>query len=137
MIPFNTLIKINRKSPPAIYQQVANAIVNLIHEAVIRPGSPLPSSREMAAILNVHRKTIVAAYEELLSQDWIVSLPRKGVSVSANLPELKPRSFRAAPKASPYENKILINKKSTLSPFLVIKKIFIVMSLMMDFRMHA
>ncbi|HVX50882.1 MAG TPA: PLP-dependent aminotransferase family protein, partial [Chitinophagaceae bacterium] len=35
-----------------------------------------------------------AAYEELYAQDWIETLPRRGVMVSQHLPEIKPRTFR-------------------------------------------
>ena len=85
-----------------VYQQIANRLVTLIHEGVIRPGSPLPSSREMAAVLAVHRKTIIAAYEELSAQNWIITILRKGVSVSKDLPEIKPRSFKANVKNAGY-----------------------------------
>jgi len=86
-----------------------DAVVFLIHEGVIRPGTALPSSREMAALLDVHRKTIIAAYEELAAQDWITTVLRKGVMVSKDLPEIKPRSFKAAAKTPAYEGNALFN----------------------------
>lgn len=85
-----------------MYLQIANSLVNLIRGGTIKPGSLLPSSREMALILEVHRKTVVAAYEELYVQDWIETLPRKGVVVSQRLPEIKPRTFKAEHKRSGY-----------------------------------
>ena len=77
-----------------MYLQIANGMVNLIRAGVIKPGVLLPSSREMSELLEVHRKTVVAAYEELYVQDWVETLPRKGVMVSQYLPEIKPRSFK-------------------------------------------
>lgn len=50
----------------------------------------------MAALLEVHRKTVVAAYEELFAQDWIESRPRKGVAIAQNLPEIRPRTFKTS-----------------------------------------
>src|SRR5690349_18168271 len=94
MLPFKALIELNRNSAVAVYQQISNRFINLIREGVLKPGSALPSSRELATELGVHRKTIVAAYDELNAQAWIVSLPRKGISVSHHLPELKPRLFK-------------------------------------------
>ncbi|HWB24436.1 MAG TPA: PLP-dependent aminotransferase family protein [Chitinophagaceae bacterium] len=94
MLPFKTLIPINKQSPVAVYMQIANSMVSLIRGGIIKPGVLLPSSREMSDILQVHRKTVVAAYEELYVQDWIETQPRKGVMVSQHLPEIKPRSFR-------------------------------------------
>ncbi|GAB2832484.1 aminotransferase-like domain-containing protein [Ferruginibacter profundus] len=102
MLPFKILLPVNRSLATPVYQQIANKLISLIHEGVIRPGTPLPSTREMAALLQVHRKTIIAAYEELAAQDWISSVLRKGVVVSKDLPEIKPRSFKAAARASSY-----------------------------------
>lgn len=93
MLPFQTLIQIDKKASTPIYQQLANRLVNLIREGIIKPGTALPGSREMAQLLRLHRKTIVAAYEELDAQDWIGTIPRKGVFVAQNLPEVKPRKL--------------------------------------------
>jgi GntR family transcriptional regulator/MocR family aminotransferase len=94
MLPFKTLININKQSPVAQYLQIANSMVNLIRGGIINPGTSIPSSRQMAAILQVHRKTVVAAYEELYVQDWIETIPRKGITVNQHLPEIKPRTFK-------------------------------------------
>ena len=102
MLPYRSLLKWSRHAPLPVYRQIANKLIELIREGIIRPGTALPSSREMAALLGIHRKTVVAAYEELDAQDWIELLPRKGIRVAANLPELKPRSFRALDKAPAY-----------------------------------
>ena len=102
MLPFKTLIPINKNLATPVYRQIANGLVSLIRNGIIKPGASLPPGREMAALLQVHRKTIVAAYEELNAQDWIEIFPRKGVRVSNLLPDLKPRTFKAAAKASGY-----------------------------------
>jgi len=131
MLPYQTLITINKQAGVAVYQQIANSLVNLIRSGIIKPGTALPGSREMAAILQVHRKTIVAAYEELYVQDWVETLPRKGVIVNQRLPDVKPRSFKpgkilgayagaapfafkqltevTAPPASPANYKVLVD----------------------------
>ncbi len=95
MLPFQTLVTIDKTAAMPVYRQIANGLVHLIRTGLVRPGTMLPPSREMAALLKVHRKTIVAAYEELFVQDWIETIPRKGVMVSNILPEIKPRSFKA------------------------------------------
>lgn len=96
MLPYQTLISIHKNATTPVYQQIANGLISLIREGIIAPGAPLPGSREMADLLQVHRKTIVAAYQELFTQDWIETIPRKGVLVSQQLPEIKPRSFKTA-----------------------------------------
>ncbi|ACU60234.1 aminotransferase-like domain-containing protein [Chitinophaga pinensis] len=57
------------------------------------PGTALPSTRTLALDLGLHRKTIVAAYETLVSGNWVDNLPRKGFIVSPNLPVLRPQSY--------------------------------------------
>ena len=93
-LPFKTLIKLNRKSSTAIYTQIGEHLINLISEGKLLPGSFLPSTREMAILLDIHRKTVVQAYETLEIQGWIEAIQRKGFQVTLDLPITKPRSFQ-------------------------------------------
>jgi len=85
MIPFKTLIKLDPSGKKAIYEQVAFTIINLIRDRKIQPGSKLPSTRMLAQMLSLHRKTIIAAYEELTSQGWIMAKNRSGYYVNADI----------------------------------------------------
>jgi len=98
MLPFQTLIVIDRSSTAPVYQQIANALIRLIRDGIIKPGSSLPGSRQLASLLDVHRKTVESAYEELFIQDWIKIVPRKGPQVSQHLPEVRPHSFIDIPQ---------------------------------------
>ena len=102
MLPFQNLIIVDRKHPNPVYLQIANRLIQLITEGLLQPGSKMPSSRALSELINVHRKTIVAAYDEMASQDWIETTPRKGVVVSLKLPEIKPRSFNQKQKSAVY-----------------------------------
>jgi len=93
MLPFANLLSINRDSSVAVYQQLANQLVGLVRQGVLTPGMKLPSSRELATLIGVHRKTIVAAYNEIALQGWLVSEPKKGIYISSVLPELNPKSW--------------------------------------------
>lgn len=104
MLPFSSLILINRKMATPVYLQIANQLISLIRKGTIQPGSKLPSGREMADLLKLHRKTIVAAYNELVSQDWAQANPRRGITVSNKLPVIKPRNFIAI-SANGYSSK--------------------------------
>lgn len=92
-LPFKTLIPIERSNSLPIYVQVSNGLVKLIREGKITPGTFLPGTREMAELFAIHRKTIINAYDELVMQGWLESLPRKGFRVVLDLPVIKPRSF--------------------------------------------
>lgn len=104
MIPFTSLLTIDAGSSQAIYLQLSNRLIHLIQTGVLKPGSRLPSIREMARHLQLHPKTVVAAYEEMQVQDWIYSKPRSGMVVAENLPELKPRTFRKTAAREPAKN---------------------------------
>lgn len=92
-IPFKTLLEINKDSSLPIYVQIANGISQNIQAGILKTGTKLLGTRSMADLLEVHRKTVIAAYDELLSQGWIEILPQKGTFIAQNLPNVKPISF--------------------------------------------
>ena len=79
--PYESFILINRKSEISIYMQISNQLINAIQRGVLPFGIKLPGTRALSIILQVHRNTIVAAYDELFAQGWVESLPNKGTFV--------------------------------------------------------
>ena len=94
MFPFISTFNIDRTLHQALYLQLANQFIELIKTRKLLPNTKLPSSRSLAEVLKVHRKTVVACYEELLLQGWVESIPKKGTFVNANLPELQLQDYR-------------------------------------------
>src|ERR1700754_2332415 len=90
MLPFDRLITIDKSGDTAVYLQIANSIMHHIRMGVLRRGGQLPGSRELAEQLGVNRNTIKAALDELTAQGWIEALPRKGIFVASDLPEIRP-----------------------------------------------
>ncbi|RYY53462.1 MAG: PLP-dependent aminotransferase family protein [Chitinophagaceae bacterium] len=88
-----SLISVDKKLPVPVYLQVANEVVCAIRKGYLKPGVALPGSRALASSLQVHRKTVVAAYAELDAQNWVEVLPRKGIFVAKNLPSIAPRAL--------------------------------------------
>lgn len=80
-VPYQSFIKIDRKSDTAIYMQVAHQLINAIQRGSLPLGAKLPGTRALSHILEVHRNTIVAVYDELFAQGWVESLPNKGTFV--------------------------------------------------------
>lgn len=105
MFPYQQIIRIEKESKIPVYRQIAIAITTAIKNGTLKAGAHLPGSRELAKILGVHRKTVIAGYEELDRQDWITVVPRKYVKVSENIPVLKPRKWSDTERKFPYENK--------------------------------
>lgn len=79
--PYESFILINRNSEISIYMQISNQLINAIQRGVLPFGIKLPGTRALSIILQVHRNTIVAAYDELFAQGWVESLPNKGTFV--------------------------------------------------------
>lgn len=80
-IPYKSFVKIDRKSSSSIYMQIANQLINAIQRGYLPFGTKLPGTRSLSSILEVHRNTIVSAYDELLAQGWIESRPNKGTFI--------------------------------------------------------
>lgn len=93
MFPYKTSLQIDRKSKQPLYLQLSNQLIQLVAERKLTPKTKLPSSRFLAELIGVHRKTIVACYEELFLQGWVESIPKKGTFVNANLPELAIQNY--------------------------------------------
>jgi GntR family transcriptional regulator/MocR family aminotransferase len=71
MLPWKTIIQFQKDCDVPVYLQIANTIAVEMKKGRIGPGIKLPGTRQMSEILDVHRKTIVRAYEELDAQGWI------------------------------------------------------------------
>ncbi|PTS99026.1 GntR family transcriptional regulator [Pedobacter sp. HMWF019] len=84
-----TLIVIDRDSIQPVYQQLANRLMQLIKDGTLPVSHRLLSTRKMAELLKIHRKTVVRAYDELLAQGWLESEGGNGTFVSSNLPKLE------------------------------------------------
>ncbi len=90
--------------PPSgtpMFLRIARAISNEVRRQRLRPGEQLPGSRTLAKALQVHRNTVVAAYNELLQEGWIETRRAGSTFVSPTLPEVRPRGFAGmtAPRA--------------------------------------
>src|SRR5215213_10491924 len=66
-----------------LYQQLRAAILT----RRLRPGTKLPSTRELASQLSVSRSAAVAAYEQLLAEGYTSGRHGSGTYISPDLPE--------------------------------------------------
>lgn len=98
MIPYKTIINIDRKSKQPVYIQLTNQFIHLIKARTLPPNTKLPGSRTLSELIGLHRKTIIACYEELSMQGWIVSIPKKGTFVHKNIPVLQQQDWTNGPR---------------------------------------
>jgi len=76
MIELAIPIKVDSKEP--IYQQIYKYIKNEIQSGRLQFGDKLPSTRALSEHLQISRSTVDFAYEQLLSEGYIESIPYKG-----------------------------------------------------------
>ncbi len=84
---------LERRRGVPLFQQIGQAITADIRRGRLRPGDALPGTRTLARALGVQRQTVVAAFEDLVAEGWVVNQRARGAFVSTDLPEPKPRRF--------------------------------------------
>lgn len=92
MIIIQNMVRIDKRLAEPVYLQLSNGIANVIQQGLLKPGTALPSSRKLAEFFEIHRKTVIAAFDELQAMGWAESLPRKGLFVASTLPVPKARA---------------------------------------------
>lgn len=85
-----TLGRLDPSRATPLYLQIAHAIIHEIERGRLAPGTFLPSTRELATLLAVNRKTVVLAYEDLIAQGWLASQGTRGTCVAEQLVERAP-----------------------------------------------
>lgn len=78
----------SREQP--LFLQLAGAIAEDIWRGRLKPGEPLPGSRELASLLGVNRNTVVAGYDELAAEG-LVSTRVGGGTFIAQVPTVPAR----------------------------------------------
>ncbi|MEM8895502.1 MAG: aminotransferase class I/II-fold pyridoxal phosphate-dependent enzyme, partial [Bacteroidota bacterium] len=86
VFPFQSSIDLKKNGSKPIYLQLADGLAQLIKKGRLKSDYKLPGSRQMAELMNLHRKTVIASYNELISQGWAVTYPSKGTYVINKLP---------------------------------------------------
>jgi DNA-binding transcriptional MocR family regulator len=69
------------------YKQVAERILNLINNGVLKEGDKIPSIRQLSKELHVSINTVKEAYWRLENQNYIVAVPQSGFYVTKRPPE--------------------------------------------------
>ncbi len=94
MLPWKSIIQLDRKQSLSLYLQIVQQVIHEIRNGHLSAGQKLPGTRYLADHLQVNRKTVVLAYEELAAQDWITILPSQGAFVADKLPVLTAANFQ-------------------------------------------
>ena len=85
-----SIFALDKSSPEPVYLQIAGILLQLTKNGTLQPGARLPSTRKLAQQLQVHRKTVIRAYDEMLAQGWLESHSGNGTFVANHVPESSP-----------------------------------------------
>jgi DNA-binding transcriptional regulator YhcF (GntR family) len=77
---------------PIAAQDVVSYVIDRLATGLYPPGGRLPTSRELAAELGVHRNTVAKAYKSLVELGLITSTPGRGTFAAARI-DLDPRGL--------------------------------------------
>ncbi|HHV21762.1 MAG TPA: winged helix-turn-helix transcriptional regulator, partial [Propionibacterium sp.] len=93
-------IQVRRGEGP-LPDQIVAEIRRLLTDGVLVADDPLPSTRALAARLGVSRGSVVAAYEQLLAEGWLVAHGGRGTRVNPKVRAVRPPSADPAPISAP------------------------------------
>src|SRR5882724_12286347 len=82
-------VHLQPESHVPLYIQLRDQLRALVHAGDLRPGDRIPASRELAAVLGVHRTTVANAYAELESEGLIQGHVGRGTFIQGNGSGLK------------------------------------------------
>ena len=81
------LAELDGTSPEPLHRQLYASLREGILDGRLAPGSRLPSSRTLQAELGVARNTVLAAFDQLLAEGYLVGRLGSGTYVARILPE--------------------------------------------------
>ncbi len=81
----DAIIYIDPEQSMNLQNQIRQKLVDGILNGSFAPGMKLPSSRKLAQQLDVARNTVVASYQQLIADGYLVSRQRSGVFVNEEM----------------------------------------------------
>jgi GntR family transcriptional regulator len=74
-------ISILTTSPEPVYEQIVRQIQDRVASGELKPGTALPTVRQLAGDLQLNRNTVARAYKQLEDRGVILTAGRKGTFV--------------------------------------------------------
>ncbi|WP_432560469.1 PLP-dependent aminotransferase family protein [Granulicoccus sp. GXG6511] len=93
-------IRVRRGEGP-LPDQIVAEIRRLLAAGVLTAGDPLPSTRALATRAGVSRGSVVAAYEQLLAEGWLVAHGGRGTRVNPKVRAVRPPAADLRPEHPP------------------------------------
>src|SRR5260370_11419078 len=120
-LDMTTLVTFDRRSDVPFYKQIYDGYRSAILTGRLRPGERLPSSRTLAAELNISRLPVVNAFEQLLHEGYIEGRAGSGTYVKDSIPDELARPAAALPRSvsAPLRPAPIRSEPAHLGPFRV------------------
>ncbi|AUM75810.1 MocR-like pyridoxine biosynthesis transcription factor PdxR [Paracoccus jeotgali] len=83
---------------PTLQGRLAAAVVRAILDSRARPGTRLPSTRQLATALGISRMTVTLVYQDLIGQGYLEAQPRSAITVAATVPHRRLELSEPPPK---------------------------------------
>lgn len=109
------LIDVSRALPIPLPAQVATAIRRTITNGTLQPGDEVPSTRELAKLAGISRGSVVTAYDQLISEGYLLASQGSPTRVHPDLPAGIPGVAKAPtfrPKLEPAQKTISLKPSS-------------------------
>lgn len=94
-------ISLDPALPDPLFRQLYAELRQGILAGRLRPGDRMPASRAMAEEYGLSRNTILAAFDQLSSEGYLVTRGGSGTFVADNLPDLGPAARQRNADATP------------------------------------
>ncbi|MTI41694.1 PLP-dependent aminotransferase family protein [Fulvivirga lutimaris] len=102
MFPWKSTLVIDNLALRAKYLQLTDQFIKEISAGRLAPGQKIPGTRQLASLLDINRKTVIMAFEELEAQGWLDIKSSSGTYVSMKLPITIADNITTS--AVPYDN---------------------------------
>lgn len=109
----NSGLRIEPGAEAAIYRQIVEQVAARIRDGVYPSGFRLPTTRELARELGVHRNTVVRAFEELAQAGLVNTMVGSGTYVAEDAPVNAPA---AAPQRPALPWSVLFSRNTSAEP---------------------
>ena len=97
--PTELLVELRKDDPLPLHRQLEQELRGAIRVGRLAPDSPLPSTRVLAEQLDLSRGVVVEAYEQLVAEGYLTSLPGGATRVATRA--TVPTPERPAPALAP------------------------------------
>lgn len=96
-----SFINIDNRVKTPLHLQVYDSLYQAIISGQLAPGTQLPSSRDLAELIQVSRNTVLNAFDQLIAEGYLETNGRQGTFVTTYLPEafLQASDKQEAPQA--------------------------------------